>query len=520
MAKRNVRNKAITLMVAFAVAFTFMPMNSVNTYAASKAKKPSKPAITSMTVESSTITVKWKKAKNAKQYQVALKTYPKGWKYVKKVKKTKKNKKAYTKKGKYKVVKAKKGKYKVYRYQTLVKYKTLKGKTKSTKYSYKAPKRGTKYTLAVRSLNGKKKSAWCSKSVKTASKDAPHVHKWVQKSEKIKSGYACNGCSRDITDWDWDDMYDCCGGYHTHQWFIKPEYYTCVKCGAKKHKHEWYYTRPTYIGDTDNIFSEGYWVCCLCGNESTDKKTMEPLRISDKGFKCAAHYRWRTPYDFVEDGLENWILVDAYWQKKEDVPALDHISLEGNRSLSPGDCGKYKLTFTPSFATEKVKWKSTNPSVVSVDNKGNYKALAVGTAKIIATTVDTRCSDDIFVRVTNPNIGVVRDATMLINGESKPDSEIVLDGGGKKYQVTLKTKPVKAVYEVEFKFEEEDSDIVYQTSINDWGNLSSDSWELNPTFPNPQMEFKAYNRGTATIVAKITDPNFNKIELRQRVRVQ
>lgn len=53
-------------------------------------------------------------------------------------------------------------------------------------------------------------------------------------------------------------MYDCCGGYHTHQWFLKPEYYTCVKCGAKKHKHEWYYTRPTYIGSTDNIFSEGY----------------------------------------------------------------------------------------------------------------------------------------------------------------------------------------------------------------------------------------------------------------------
>lgn len=94
MAKGNLRNKVITLMVAFAVAFTFMPMNSVNTYAASKAKKPSKPVITSMTVESSTITVKWKKAKNAKQYQVALKTYPKGWKYVKKVKKTKKNKKA------------------------------------------------------------------------------------------------------------------------------------------------------------------------------------------------------------------------------------------------------------------------------------------------------------------------------------------------------------------------------------------------------------------------------------------
>lgn len=184
MARRGLRNKAITLMVAFAVAFTFMPMNSVNTYAASKAKKPSKPAITSMTVESSTITVKWKKAKNAKQYQVALKTYPKGWKYVKKVKKTKKNKKAYTKKGKYKVVKAKKGKYKVYRYQTIVKYKTLKGKTKSTKYSYKAPKRGTKYTLAVRSLNGKKKSAWTTKSATTWNKDTlridgkKHTHKW------------------------------------------------------------------------------------------------------------------------------------------------------------------------------------------------------------------------------------------------------------------------------------------------------------------------------------------------------
>lgn len=231
-------------------------------------------------------------------------------------------------------------------------------------------------------------------------------------------------------------------------------------------------------------------MCYLCGNESTDKKTMEPLHVSDKGFKCAAHYRWRTPYDFAEDGLENWILVDAYWQKKEDVPALDHISLEGNRSLSPGDCGKYKLTCTPSFATEKVKWESTDPSVVSVDNKGNYKALAVGTAKIIATTVDTRCSDDIFDRVTNPNIGAVKDATILINGESKPDSEIVLDGGGKKHQVTLKTKPVKAVYEVEFKFEEADFDIVYQTSKNGYGNLSSDSWELNPTFPIPKWSLR------------------------------
>lgn len=217
---------------------------------------------------------------------------------------------------------------------------------------------------------------------------------------------------------------------------------------------------------------------------------MEPLHVSDKGFKCAAHYRWRTPYDFAEDGLENWILVDAYWQKKEDVPALDHISLEGNRSLSPGDCGKYKLTCTPSFATEKVKWESTDPSVVSVDNKGNYKALAVGTAKIIATTVDTRCSDDIFDRVTNPNIGAVKDATILINGESKHDSEIVLDGGGKKHQVTLKTKPVKAVYEVEFKFEEADFDIVYQTSKNGYGNLSSDSWELNPTFPIPKWSLR------------------------------
>lgn len=72
-------------------------------------------------------------------------------------------------------------------------------------------------------------------------------------------------------------------------------------------------------------------------------KTMEPVSISDKGFKRGAIDRWTTPYDFPADGLENWVLVDASWEKPENSPPLQRIDMKGDRSLSPGDTGKYEL---------------------------------------------------------------------------------------------------------------------------------------------------------------------------------
>ena len=354
-----------------------------------------------------------------------------------------------------------------------------------------------------------------------------HVHKWKWVDwEKRKDGHACNGCSQDLSDWEWNDRYDCCGAFHTHVWILKPAYYICESCEMKKHEHDWRYEEPVYNTGTDEIYRDGYWKCWRCGNQSRDGKTMEPVSISDKGFKRGAIDRWTTPYDFPADGLENWVLVDASWEKPENSPPLQRIDMKGDRSLSPGDTGKYELIFTPASAAESVTWTSSNPSVLSVDNVGNYTAHATGTAKITAESVSAR--EELFVRVTSSNIGFVKEATLLVDGKSTPDVEITLDENGKQYDVTLQTNPAEAVYEVEYMIEDEvcaPDYSWYKRSV--WlsksfllGTISTWSWENRLTFTNPKSEITTGKPGTATIVAIITDINGNKTELRQPVRIK
>lgn len=127
------------------------------TYAASS-KKPAAPKITSATVSGRSITITWKKAKNAKKYEVAERLNKKTWVKYKTVKKTRKNKKKYTKANKYKV-KAKGKKYIVYKYDYSYSIRTQLS-SKKRRVTLNALTGNTKYTFAVRSVNGKKHSAW------------------------------------------------------------------------------------------------------------------------------------------------------------------------------------------------------------------------------------------------------------------------------------------------------------------------------------------------------------------------
>lgn len=210
--KQTKEQKFFSVILAVVVVVTMiLPFGSMNTYAASKTKTPKAPTKASISVADRNMTLNWNKGKNAKSYQVALRTSSKGWKYVKKVKKSKANKKKFTKKMKYKVKKSGK-KYKVYRYQTIYKYKTLKKSTKSRSYTYKAPKKNTVYTLAVRSLNGKKKSGWKTAANKTWDKNTvfldgkKHTHHWkAETEEKMVDGtkevkvVTCKTCGEDLT---------------------------------------------------------------------------------------------------------------------------------------------------------------------------------------------------------------------------------------------------------------------------------------------------------------------------------
>lgn len=74
----------------------------------------------------------------------------------------------------------------------------------------------------------------------------------------------------------------------------------------------------------------------------------------------------------------------------KDAVRVNGISLnKTNINLNVHDTYKLNSTVTPNNASNKsVTWSSSNPSVVSVDQNGNIKALKEGTAVITVTTND------------------------------------------------------------------------------------------------------------------------------------
>ena len=66
------------------------------------------------------------------------------------------------------------------------------------------------------------------------------------------------------------------------------------------------------------------------------------------------------------------------------------VSLNKDKlTLNVNDSDNLKATITPSNATNKgLKWQSSNPNVVKVDDNGKVTALSEGTATITVTTVD------------------------------------------------------------------------------------------------------------------------------------
>lgn len=137
--KSSLMSKLLVFMLAFAVVFTYsvLPMNQA--FAAS-AKKPGKVTVSAVTaVSSSSIKVTWKKASNAKKYQI----------YVS----TKKNK-------------------------NFKRVATVAGSKRSytvSKLSKKSLKANTKYYIKVRGINGSKKGKFSAVKAKTTKKKPASV---------------------------------------------------------------------------------------------------------------------------------------------------------------------------------------------------------------------------------------------------------------------------------------------------------------------------------------------------------
>lgn len=341
-------------------------------------------------------------------------------------------------------------------------------------------------------------------------------HNWSQFTwERIKNGYACNYCCNDITEY--EDLYGCHGGWHTHTFYQFPSYYICNTCNKLLHKHNWYYIKPEFKDGSNEITSKGYWKCWQCGNLSSDGVNTDTLLVSEAGYEYSSKDHWTTPYNFKKDNYE-WIVEDGYWEPADDRLNLQYIRLQKTMySMSIGDSYQNNVIFTPENPIEGkyVSWESSDPSVVSVDDKGIFTALQNGEAVITATSSyhTARC----FVRVTNTNVGKVSSAILYINGQSNLTDVIRLKPG--RYIMNVQTNPEQAVYEVRYKNEEQSTAewISNITGAISCGSISTYGWEKGVDYTDSSTTIEFFRRGSVILKAIITDVNGNKIELSQKV---
>lgn len=89
------------------------------------------------------------------------------------------------------------------------------------------------------------------------------------------------------------------------------------------------------------------------------------------------------------------------------IPVKNIVSNTNRIVLNVGNTDKVRITISPSNATnKKVKYTSSNKKVLSIDSKGNIKALSKGSGEIIVTTEDGNKKVKIPYTV-NPNKGII-----------------------------------------------------------------------------------------------------------------
>ena len=96
-----------------------------------------------------------------------------------------------------------------------------------------------------------------------------------------------------------------------------------------------------------------------------------------------------TTYISVTDGVSSDICKVTVINSATSTVKLLSISLPQTYKVTEGGSGKLTVTYNPGNATNKnITWRSSNPSIVSVDTNGNLKGLKTGTATITATSSD------------------------------------------------------------------------------------------------------------------------------------
>ena len=121
--------------------------------------------------------------------------------------------------------------------------------------------------------------------------------------------------------------------------------------------------------------------------------------------------------------------------------AVTNVSLNLNTAeMKPNETLKLTATITPSDATYKaVSWKSSDPSVATVDAEGNVKAVKAGEATITVTTADGGKTAECKVTVSDAaedvkvtDITISGSANMTVNEKQTLSASVTPDNATNK----------------------------------------------------------------------------------------
>ena len=226
----------------------------------------------------------------------------------------------------------------------------------------------------------------------------------------------------------------------------------------------------------------------------------EPNNPQKEGFSFEGWYLNDELFDFNTKITQN-IVLEAHWESSS--PKITKIVLanfEINLKINENRVIKY--TIEPDNATDKtIKFKSSDPTIVSVDSNGNVKGLKKGEAIITLTSNDGSVKTSLKVIVSEETTKEILPTSISISGSS---TMVV----GKILRLTASIKPTNATNkEVIWKSSDE-----LVATVDQQGNVKA----LKPGVVVITVTTVAENKKATkkiTISAENTNPSETQVDI-------
>ena len=193
------------------------------------------------------------------------------------------------------------------------------------------------------------------------------------------------------------------------------------------------------------------------------------------------------------------------WNKKVNKlkqPFEDRIYFGGGRSCRVGEKIKLKYSWLHSGKYNKLKWKSENKKIATVDSRGVVTAKRSGTTYIAATCSLSKITKRCKIKVLNKIVNITNITFAQTSFEAKPGETIDLgitkypSDADEKYFITCKPNATSnSCADIEI---ENNKLYIHNESFEQYkicGNYtivvtsaSGKKWSVNLTIPEPEVE--------------------------------